>query len=75
MANKGSIIIDKNHDIPVYSPICSYCGNRKQTFDGRFCKAFPEGKGIPMDIWTGKNDHKSTHPQQQNKIVFELKSR
>lgn len=68
-----TITIDKDHNIPVYSTVCSYCSNRKQTFDGRFCKAFPDGDGIPMDIWMGENDHKTVHPKQKNDIVFKLK--
>jgi hypothetical protein len=53
------ITIDKGHNIPVYSPICTFCKHLKE--QGRTCKAFPEKDSIPMEIWTGENDHKKPY--------------
>lgn len=52
--------IDKGHDIPVYSKVCSLCTHLDLKSAGRTCKAFPEG--IPMDIWLGKNKHTEPFP-------------
>lgn len=60
--------IDKGHDIPVYSEVCSYCRHLKLESPGRTCEAFPEG--IPMDIWLGKNKHTGPYPGD-NGIRFE----
>jgi len=48
-------IIDRGHDVPVYSSVCSYC--KHLVVGGRTCQAFPEG--IPMSIWMGQNKHTS----------------
>jgi len=48
------VTIDRGHDIPVYSPVCSYCRYLINK-PGRVCKAFPDG--IPMEIWLGENKH------------------
>ena len=47
---------DSEFNIPVFSPICSYCihANWSET---RCCKAFPEPEGIPLEIWNGENNH------------------
>lgn len=50
--------IDKEHDIPIYSPICSYCTHfymgKFLSSGKRSCKAF---ENIPIEIWEGKNPH------------------
>lgn len=46
--------IDRGHDDPIYSPVCTYCVHLLSGMD-RTCKAFP--KGIPEVIWRGLNDH------------------
>lgn len=52
-------------DISVVSPVCSLCAN----FQGqRKCRAFPEG--IPLEIWTGENDHTKAI-DGDNGILFE----
>lgn len=54
MAEK--IIMDKDHNIPVYSPVCSFCKHWR-ILEGRTCDAFPEPDSIPMDIWKGRTQH------------------
>ena len=56
--------IDKDHEIPVYSPVCSLCAHFTGRSPGeRTCAAFPFG--IPMAIWNGHNDHKQPYPGDQ----------
>lgn len=66
-----SFEIDKGHNLPVYSDICTYCINlnKKDINVPGTCKAFKDG--IPLQIWLGKNDHTKKYPNQENDIVFE----
>ena len=68
--------IDLGHDLPLLSPVCTYCKHfriessvdisiEEPTGD---CAAFPEG--IPIEIWSGENDHKKQF-QGDNSIQFE----
>lgn len=50
-----NIELDKDFDIPVYSPVCTFCKNYISGREIRKCRAFPDG--IPDEIWTGENDH------------------
>ncbi len=45
------IVLDKDLNISRYSPVCTYCANNRGF---RVCRAFDV---IPMDIWSGENDH------------------
>lgn len=62
----GVIAIDTNKDIPIYSPVCSYCSRLDNTKD-RGCEAF---KVIPLEIWLGDNDHKKPF-EGDNGIIFQ----
>ena len=64
------ITIDKNHNIPVFSPVCSYCTHlyKIRVPRDRKCKAFP--KEIPLEIWIGKNLHTKKFPGQKGDFVF-----
>lgn len=63
------VTIDKSLQIPVYSPVCSYCKHlRVRVKEGRTCDAFEDG--IPMSIWLGENDHADPFPGD-NDIQFE----
>jgi hypothetical protein len=55
----ADIELDKSLQIPVFSKVCTFC---RHLTDGeqRICEAFPSG--IPLDIWTGKNDHRAPYP-------------
>lgn len=61
-----SVTIDKDHEIPQYSPVCSYC---KHATGFRQCGAFGS-KPIPLPIWNGQNDHAEPYPGD-NGIRFE----
>jgi hypothetical protein len=58
-------------EIPQYSEVCTFCAHyRPRDEERRRCDAFPDGDGIPLEIWKGKNDHTAPHPGD-NGIVFE----
>ena len=60
--------IDSEFEVPVYSPICSFCSRLDLTKE-RGCEAF---KTIPLEIWLGENDH--TKPYEgDNGILFKKK--
>jgi hypothetical protein len=61
-------MIDKGHDIPPFSQVCSLCRHLRDDGAGRKCDAFPAG--IPMEIWMGRNDHREAYPGDQG-IPFE----
>lgn len=65
-----SVTIDKGHDIPVFSKVCSYCRHLsiKRPPGERTCLAFPNG--IPLHIWLGKHLHTKVLKNQKNKIIF-----
>lgn len=61
--------IDPDADIPIYSPVCMFCRHLRP--DGeRQCAAFPEPRGIPLEIWRGENPHTDPYPGD-NGIRFE----
>ena len=68
--------------LPPHIEICDVCKNYRGTklFDVgegieedhvNVCLAFPDIKGIPEDILSGKHKHKTKYPGQGNDIVFE----
>jgi hypothetical protein len=54
------IKLDDESEIPLYSPVCSFCRRLRDYGAGRTCDAFPDG--IPLEIWTGENDHREPFP-------------
>lgn len=59
-------IDDSELALPRFSTVCNRCANLTSGLE-RVCKAFPDG--IPVEIWTGKNDH--TKPfQGDNGVQF-----
>lgn len=56
------------YGFPIYSPICTSCRHLNLSRQ-RSCKAFPDG--IPQEIWSGQNDHRSAF-EGDGGIRFEL---
>ena len=54
-----TLTIDTDHDLPRYSPICTFCVHQLDDF--RRCKAFRD-QDIPLPIWTGDNPHQEPYP-------------
>jgi hypothetical protein len=76
MKNKTYRLDDTIMHKSFFSEVCSYCKhlyikkiNLKKLYGG-YCKAFPNGDGIPKEIWEGKNDHRKLFPGD-NGIIFE----
>lgn len=65
--NDKHIIIDKNSNISLFSPVCSFC---KNYIGYRVCEAFDK---IPINIWNGVNQHLVPIINQKNNIIFEEK--
>ena len=54
--------IDKEFEIPVYSPVCCRCAHLVLNKDATWsCAAYPEPDSIPMPIWKGENDHQAPY--------------
>ena len=58
------IELDKSFEVPIYSMVCNLCKHHRpeQAEHGRTCAAYPKADSIPLEIWTGKNKHKSPFP-------------
>ena len=59
---------DRELDIPVYSPVCTFCQHVRLE-PRRTCAAFPDG--IPLEIWMGDNKHTSA-VRGDHGVMFEL---
>lgn len=55
-----TVTIDAESDIPVYSPVCTFCRHLRRNGLGRTCDAFPEG--IPLPVWRGEIEHREPYP-------------
>lgn len=53
----SGITIDQEFAIPIYSPVCMLCKHLRFN-EGRTCDAYPKEDSIPMEIWTGENNHR-----------------
>jgi hypothetical protein len=51
----GGMTIDAGHDVPRFSPVCTYCRWWRST-QGRTCAAYPRRNSIPADVWLGRGD-------------------
>lgn len=45
------------------------CRNCKHYIKGHYCKAYPDGDGIPLSILTGKNDHSKPLEKHTLKVL------
>lgn len=73
---RGNMIkLDKSFEIPFYSSVCSLCKHYRSNEGegGRTCAAFPKADSIPLEIWTGKNNHREPYPGDHG-IQFESAS-
>lgn len=69
MADK--FILDDSRRLNLFSGVCCFCKhlNEGSIAEPRMtCKAFP--KGIPTEIWDGRNPHIEPYPGDHN-IQFE----
>jgi len=67
------ILDDREVNIPIVSRVCTFCEYLDTSKGKRICKAFP--KGIPMEIWLGKNKHLKPIKGQGNDLVFKKKKK
>lgn len=55
----------------IKEPICEIC---QHLLYWPYCMAFPGGKGIPMDIRNGENDHKKPIPGDNGFMFTPIKA-
>ena len=70
---RPEMIDDREVNRLVYSSVCSSCKHYElsvEDYSIEKCMAFPEG--IPLEIWEGRNDHKTSYPGD-NGIQYEKK--
>lgn len=56
--------------VTIIKPPCVSCKHRSKA-SPRFCLAFPSGKGIPVAILMGENDHTQPYPGD-NGVRYEV---
>lgn len=62
MGKQQVLTLDKEFEIPVYSPVCLLCAHLDhEAFvrGARRCRAFAD---IPLPIWRGEHSHRGPYP-------------
>ncbi|SHE69671.1 hypothetical protein SAMN05444405_102313 [Bacteroides luti] len=61
---------NNSYDMIYKEPICSNCEHRIYDKPGAYCKAFPDGDGIPDEILVGAKSHFRLFKGQKGSLIY-----